>query len=79
MEPPQLDGSRSLKQMLDDYARTLITSALLRGRTVTAAAQLLHVGEAPLYRRMERLGIVLAPYQRAPRTIVSDGRAPAAT
>lgn len=64
------DGCRSLRAMLDECARRLILSALERGRTFKRAAQLLRINPASLYRRCERLGIVLAPYDRGHARVV---------
>jgi len=59
---PELDGvgaeDRALHQLLDDYERTVILSALEAvGGSVTDAARRLHTDRPNLYRRMRRLGI----------------------
>jgi two-component system nitrogen regulation response regulator NtrX len=59
LPPPALDAP--LADTLDDYERTLISRALsAAGGNVTEAARRLQTDRPNLYRRMKRLGIMLA-------------------
>jgi two-component system nitrogen regulation response regulator NtrX len=57
--PPALElGSKSYRELVDDFERALIRAALERASgNVAAAARLLHADRGNLYRRLQALGL----------------------